>query len=139
MVIALERNVKIRIKKLTNIYPFSNNSTFFNYLIHKFPLEKLYRLFVLSRYFTFDVEIRFNGSGYCHSSPSGLYHEYVINHSILTEIRFSKYLLNSKRVETYPLTLDINMLRRKIYAILFSLKQYNIVKDMRVLIILKII
>lgn len=111
------------------------NSKLFNYLTHNLTLPRLNLLLDLYHYFHFEVKISSTGSGFCGPSPSGLHHEYIINRSILKQVKFSTYVLNSKRLESYNLTLKLEYLRRKLYTLLFSLKKYKIVKDMRIAIV----
>lgn len=60
------------------------NSRVFKYLIHYLPLKRLQELLDLSQYFHIDKNENFSfdslchGSGYCSSSPSGLWHSYSV-------------------------------------------------------------
>jgi hypothetical protein len=123
------------INEVSEICLSKNNSKFFNYLIRISPPEKLRSLLSLEKYFNFKVQVNYSGSGFCNPSPSGLLHEYMVNRSILQKVKFSKYVLSSKRVESDIVIFYINRLRNKIYNILFSLKHYKVVKDMRILIV----
>ena len=131
-------DVDEEIAEVTEIALSKNNSKFFNYLIRMLSPEKLNLSLGLYRHLHFDAShlCECRGSGYCSPSPSGLLHDYRVNSSILKQINFSKY---SECIENEILKLELDNLKKKIYNILFVLKQFNVVKDMRILIILKVL
>lgn len=115
-----------------------SNYKFFNYLIRVLTPQKLNLLLTLYRHFHFDAgHLCGGGSNYCGASPSGLQHDYRLNSYILQQIKFSKFIPRDKRLENPILSDKLKHLKRKIYNILFGLKRYRIVKDMRILIIHK--
>lgn len=121
-----------------------NNSKFFNYLMQRSTVKRLEELLNLSQYFEVDEALSRKtsclGSGYCDVSPSGLRHEYSINSCELKRVEFCHYVLDGEFIEIVEndiLKTNLNNLRNKIYSILYCLKAFKIVKDMRVLIISK--
>ena len=116
-----------------------SNYKFFNYLIRVLSPQKLNLSLTMYRLFHFDASHLCDGGGsnYCGASPSGLQHDYRLNSYILQQIKFSKFVSHHERLENPILNDKLNHLKRTIYNVLFTLKRYRVVKDMRVLIINK--
>ena len=127
----------------TEVVLSKQNSKFFNFLLHRLPLKRLETLLDLSQYCEADKDgillgkSECMGSGYCGASHSGLKHDYSINCCKLKTIEFSHNVLLNEREESYILATHLNNLKIRIYNILYCLKSFKIVKDMRVLIISK--
>ena len=115
-----------------------NSSKLFDCLIRMLLPQKLNLLLQMYRHVSFDAsDLCGGGSNYCGASPSGLQHNYRLNSCILQQVKFTKFTLNDGRREHLILSTTLKNLKKIIYNILFVLKRYRIVKDMRILIIQK--